>query len=76
MPSCGCDRRGSHSLDFDTVKVDYTTSMAGRIAKAANRKSGDEMRPIVIDFTAQLDGKTLVRQMVPIMRNEARAMGV
>lgn len=64
------------SLDFDTVKVDYTTSMSGRIAKAANRKSGDEMRPIVIDFTAQLDGKTLVRQMVPIMRNEARAMGV
>ena len=71
----GVTDRIKNSLDFDTVKVDYTTSMAGRLAKAANRKSGDEMRPIVIDFTAQLDGKTLVRQMVPIMRNEARAAG-
>ena len=72
----GVTDRIKNSLDFDTVKVDYTTSMAGRLSKAANLKSGDEMRPIVIDFTAQLDGKTLVRQMVPIMRNEARAMGV
>lgn len=71
----GVTDRIKNSLDFDTVKVDYTTSMAGRIAKAANRNAGDEMRPIVIDFTAQLDGKTLVRQMVPIMRNEARAAG-
>ena len=71
----GVTDRIKNSLDFDTVKVDYTTSMAGRIAKAANRNAGDEMRPIVIDFTAQLDGKTLVRQMVPIMRNEVRAAG-
>ena len=68
--------RIKNGLDFDTVNVDYTASMTGRLAKAANRRAGDEMRPIVIDFTAQLDGKTLVRQMVPIMRNEARAMGV
>lgn len=72
----GVTDRIKNGLDFDTVNVDYATSMAGRIAKAANRNAGDEMRPIVIDFTAQLDGKTLVRQMVPIMRNEARAMGV
>ncbi len=72
----GVTDRIKNGLDFDTVNVDYTASMAGRLAKAANRSRGDEMRPIVIDFTAQLDGKTLVRQMVPIMRNEARAMGV
>ena len=72
----GVTDRIKNGLDFDTVKVDYTTSMAGRIAKAVNSSRGDEMCPIVIDFTAQLDGKTLVRQMVPIMRNEARAMGV
>lgn len=72
----GVTDRIKNGLDFDTVNVDYTTSMAGRLAKAANRSRGDEMRPIVIDFTAQLDGKTLVRQMVPIMRNEARAMGI
>ena len=58
------------------TQEEHATSATSRLAKAANRSRGDEMRPIVIDFTAQLDGKTLVRQMVPIMRNEARAMGV
>lgn len=72
----GVTGRIKNGLDFDTVNVDYAASVAGRLAKAANRRAGDEMRPIVIDFTAQLDGKTLVRQIVPIMRNEARAMGV
>ena len=71
----GVTDRIKNSLDFDTVKVDYKTSMAGSLAKAVNRGAGDETRPIVIDFTAQLDGKTLVRQMVPIMRNEVRAAG-
>ena len=50
-------------------------SATSRLARAANRSTGDELRPIVIDFTAQLDGKTLVRQMVPIMRNEVRSTG-
>lgn len=71
----GVTDRIKNGLDFDTVNVDYATSMAGRIANAVNSSRGDEMRPIVIDFTAQLDGKTLVRQMVPIMRNEARSAG-
>lgn len=72
----GVTDRIKNGLDFDTASIDYATSATSRLAKAANRSRGDEMRPIVIDFTAQLDGKTLVRQMVPIMRNEARAMGV
>ena len=72
----GVTDRIKNGLDFDTVSIDYATSAASRRARAANRRNNDEMRPIVIDFTAQLDGKTLVRQMVPIMRNEARAMGV
>lgn len=72
----GVTDRIKNGLDFDTVSIDYTESATGSLARAANRRAGDEMRPIVIDFTAQLDGKTLVRQMVPIMRNEARAMGV
>ena len=67
--------RIKNSLDFNVESVDYKTSMAGSLAKAVNRGAGDETRPIVIDFTAQLDGKTLVRQMVPIMRNEVRAAG-
>ena len=72
----GVTDRIKNGLDFDTVSIDYSASATGSLARAANRRAGDEMRPIVIDFTAQLDGKTLVRQMVPIMRNEARAMGV
>ena len=72
----GVTDRIKNGLDFDTVSIDYATSANSRLARAANRRNNDEMRPIVIDFTAQLDGKTLVRQMVPIMRNEARAMGV
>lgn len=72
----GVTDRIKNGLDFDTVSIDYATSATSRLARAANRRNNDEMRPIVIDFTAQLDGKTLVRQMVPIMRNEARAMGV
>lgn len=67
--------RIKNGLDFNVESVDYKTSMAGSLAKAVNRGAGDETRPIVIDFTAQLDGKTLVRQMVPIMRNEVRAVG-
>lgn len=72
----GVTDRIKNGLDLDTVSIDYATSATSRLARAANRRNNDEMRPIVIDFTAQLDGKTLVRQMVPIMRNEARAMGV
>ena len=71
----GVTDRIKNDLDFDTVSIDYATSATSRLARAANRRNNDEMRPIVIDFTAQLDGKTLVRQMVPIMRNEARAAG-
>lgn len=72
----GVADRIKNGLDFGTASINYATSATGSLARAANRSNGDEMRPIVIDFTAQLDGKTLVRQMVPIMRNEARAMGV
>lgn len=71
----GVTDRIKNGLDFNVESVDYKTSMAGSLAKAVNRGAGDETRPIVIDFTAQLDGKTLVRQMVPIMRNEVRAAG-
>lgn len=71
----GVTDRIKNGLDFDTVSIDYSASATGSLARAANRRAGDEMRPIVIDFTAQLDGKTLVRQMVPIMRNEARSAG-
>lgn len=71
----GVTDRIKNGLDFDTASTDYATSATSRLARAANRSKGDEMRPIVIDFTAQLDGKTLVRQMVPIMRNEMRAAG-
>ena len=71
----GVTDRIKNGLDFDTVSIDYATSATSRLARAANRRNNDEMRPIVIDFTAQLDGKTLVRQMVPIMRNEVRAAG-
>lgn len=71
----GVTDRIKNGLDFDTASIDYATSATGSLARAANRSKGDEMRPIVIDFTAQLDGKTLVRQMVPIMRNEMRAAG-
>ena len=71
----GVTDRIKNGLDFDTASIDYATSATSRLARAANRSKGDEMRPIVIDFTAQLDGKTLVRQMVPIMRNEMRAAG-
>ena len=71
----GVTDRIKNGLDFDTASIDYATSATGSLARAANRSKGDEMRPIVIDFTAQLDGKTLVRQMVPIMRNEVRAAG-
>lgn len=71
----GVTDRIKNGLDFDTASIDYATSATSRLARAANRSKGDEMRPIVIDFTAQLDGKTLVRQMVPIMRNEVRSAG-
>lgn len=71
----GVTDRIKNGLDFGTASIDYAASATGSLARAANRSNGDEMRPIVIDFTAQLDGKTLVRQMVPIMRNEARAAG-
>lgn len=71
----GVTDRIKNGLDFGTASINYATSAAGSLARAANRSNGDEMRPIVIDFTAQLDGKTLVRQMVPIMRNEMRAAG-
>lgn len=71
----GVTDRIKNGLDFGTASIDYATSATGSLARAANRSNGDETRPIVIDFTAQLDGKTLVRQMVPIMRNEARAAG-
>ena len=71
----GVTDRIKNGLDFDTASIDYATSATSRLARAANRSKGDEMRPIVIDFTAQFDGKTLVRQMVPIMRNEMRAAG-
>lgn len=71
----GVTDRIKNGLDFGTASIDYATSATGSLARAANRSTGDELRPIVIDFTAQLDGKTLVRQMVPIMRNEMRAAG-
>lgn len=71
----GVTDRIKNGLDFDTARIDYATSATGSLARAANRSNGDETRPIVIDFTAQLDGKTLVRQMVPIMRNEVRSAG-
>ena len=71
----GVTDRIKNGLDFGTASIDYATSATGSLARAANRSNGDETRPIVIDFTAQLDGKTLVRQMVPIMRNEVRAAG-
>ena len=71
----GVTDRIKNGLDFGTASIGYAASATGSLARAANRSTGDEMRPIVIDFTAQLDGKTLVRQMVPIMRNEARAAG-
>lgn len=71
----GVTDRIKNSLDFGTASIDYATSATGSLARAANRSNGDEMRPIVIDFTAQLDGKTLVHKMVPIMRNEMRAAG-
>lgn len=71
----GVTDRIKNGLDFGTASIDYAASATGSLARAANRSKGDEMRPIVIDFTAQLDGKTLVRQMVPIMRNEVRATG-
>lgn len=71
----GVTDRIKNGLDFDTVSIDYAASATSRLARAANRSTGDELRPIVIDFTAQLDGKTLVRQMVPIMRNEVRSTG-
>lgn len=71
----GVTDRIKNGLDFGTARIDYATSATGSLARAANRSTGDELRPIVIDFTAQLDGKTLVRQMVPIMRNEMRAAG-
>ena len=71
----GVTDRIKNGLDFGTASIDYAASATGSLARAANRSNGDEMRPIVIDFTAQLDGKTLVRQMVPIMRNEVRSAG-
>lgn len=71
----GITDRIKNGLDFGTASIDYATSATGSLARAANRSNGDETRPIVIDFTAQLDGKTLVRQMVPIMRNEVRSAG-
>lgn len=71
----GVTDRIKNGLDFGAASIGYTESATGSLARAANRRAGDEMRPIVIDFTAQLDGKTLVRQMVPIMRNEARSAG-
>ena len=71
----GVTDRIKNGLDFGTASIDYATSATGSLARAANRSNGNEMRPIVIDFTAQLDGKTLVRQMVPIMRNEVRSAG-
>ena len=71
----GITDRIKNGLDFGTASVDYATSATGSLARAANRSNAGETRPIVIDFTAQLDGKTLVHQMVPIMRNEMRAAG-
>ena len=71
----GVTDRIKNGLDFGTASIGYAASATGSLARAANRSKGDEMRPIVIDFTAQFDGKTLVRQMVPIMRNEMRAAG-
>lgn len=71
----GVTDRIKNGLDFGTASIGYTASATGSLARAANRSNGNEMRPIVIDFTAQLDGKTLVRQMVPIMRNEVRSAG-
>ena len=71
----GVTDRIKNGLDFGTASIGYAASATGSLARAANRSNGDEMRPIVIDFTAQLDGKTLVRQMVPIMRNEVRSSG-
>ena len=71
----GVTDRIKNGLDFGTANIGYAASATGSLARAANRSNNDEMRPIVIDFTAQLDGKTLVRQMVPIMRNEVRSAG-
>lgn len=71
----GVTDRIKNGLDFGTASIGYAASATGSLARAANRSNGNEMRPIVIDFTAQLDGKTLVRQMVPIMRNEVRSSG-
>lgn len=71
----GVTDRIKNGLDFGTASIDYATSATGSLARAANRSNGDETRPIVIDFTAQLDGKTLVHKMVPIMQNEMRAAG-
>lgn len=71
----GVTDRIKNGLDFGTASIDYATSATGSLARAANRSNGDETRPIVIDFTAQLDGKTLVHKMVPIMRNEMHAAG-
>lgn len=71
----GVTDRIKNGLDFGTARIDYAASATGSLARAANRSNGYEMRPIVIDFTAQLDGKTLVHKMVPIMRNEMRAAG-
>lgn len=71
----GVTDRIKNGLDFGTASIGYAASTVGSRARAVNRSTGDELRPIVIDFTAQLDGKTLVRQMVPIMRNEARSAG-
>lgn len=71
----GVTDRIKNGLDFGTASIDYAISATGSLARAANRSNGDETRPIVIDFTAQLDGKTLVHKMVPIMRNEMRAAG-
>lgn len=59
----GVTDRIKNGLGFDTARIDYATSATSRLARAVNRSKGDEMRPIVIDFTAQLDGKTLVRQI-------------
>lgn len=71
----GVTDRIKNGLDFGTASIGYAASAVGNRARAVNRSNGDETRPIVIDFTAQLDGKTLVRQMVPIMRNEVRSAG-
>lgn len=50
----GVTDRIKNGLDFDTASIDYATSATSRLARAANRSKGDEMRPIVIDFTDSL----------------------